>query len=276
MRQLHNPLATAPWSPPEGDPFALELPRRPPKPRRTGLTMLVDAGVPTRYFEDVIDSAGTLVDFVKFGWGTALVTPDLGRKIACLRRNQVDYFFGGTLFERFLLEGCLDRYRSFCHRHGCRYIEVSNGTIALSNRDKAACIATLSEDFEVVSEVGYKDGARSRELGPDDWTAWLAEDLEAGASLVLTEARESGRSGICTADGLPRQDIVEALLASGVDVTRIVFEAPTKDLQSYFISRVGPHVNLGNVAPSDVIALETLRLGLRSDTMLDLLEARHA
>ncbi|HXM56804.1 MAG TPA: phosphosulfolactate synthase [Candidatus Dormibacteraeota bacterium] len=255
----------------------LELPRRAPKPRRSALTMVVDAGVPTGYFEDVIASTGELIDFVKFGWGTALVTPDLRRKIACLRHHGVDYFFGGTLFERFVLEHALDRYRAFCSHHGCRHVEVSNGTIALGNREKAACIAELSGEFEVISEVGFKDGARSRELGPAEWTEWVAEDLEAGASLVLTEARESGRSGICTADGRPRHDIVEAILASGADLRRIVFEAPTKDLQAYFIGRVGPEVNLGNVAPGDAIALETLRMGLRSDTMLDLLEvAPHA
>jgi phosphosulfolactate synthase len=238
--------------------------------------MVVDAGVPTRYFEDVIESTGELIDFVKFGWGTALVTPDLDRKIACLNRHRTDYFFGGTLFERFVLEGRLDRYRSLCRRHRCRFVEVSNGTIAMSNHEKAACITALGADFEVISEVGFKDGGRSRELGPAEWTEWVAEDLAAGASLVLTEARESGRSGICGADGRPRHDIVEAILASGVSTDRIVFEAPTKDLQTYFIGRVGPDVNLGNVAPGDVIAAETLRLGLRSDTMLDLLERQPA
>src|SRR5256885_3838241 len=222
----------------------LDRPRRAPKPRRSGLTMVVDPGVPTRYFEDVIESTGDLVDFVKFGWGSALVTPDLDRKISCLRWNRVDYFFGGTLFERFVLEDRLDVYRSFCRRHGCRFVEVSNGTIAMSNREKADCITALGQDFEVVSEVGYKDGGRSREVGPAEWTEWVAEDLAAGASLVLTEARESGRSGICSADGQPRQDIVEAILASGVPADRIMFEAPTKDLQTYFVTRVGPEVNL--------------------------------
>jgi len=247
----------------------IEIPRRAPKPRRSGLTMVVDAGVPTRYFEDVIESVGTLIDFVKFGWGTALVTPDLDRKIACLRRNQVEHFFGGTLFERFVLEGSLDRYRSFCRRHDCRYVEVSNGTIPLSNREKAAHIAELSRDFAVVSEVGFKDGARSRELGPAEWTEWVAEDLSAGASLVLTEARESGRSGICTRDGRPRREVVDAILDSGLDVGLIVFEAPTRDLQTYFVRRVGPQVNLANVAMADVVGLETLRLGLRADTLLE-------
>jgi phosphosulfolactate synthase len=279
MRPLDQPPGAARW-PPGADLVAadppLDLPRRAPKPRRRGLTMVIDPGVPTRYFEDVVESAGPLVDFVKFGWGTALVTLDLERKIACLRRHDVEFFFGGTLFERFVLERRLDRYRAFCRRHGCRYVEVSNGTIPLSNREKAACIAELGADFEVISEVGCKDGVRSRELGPDEWTEWVAEDLAAGASLVLTEARESGRSGICTADGRPRRDIVEAILGSGVDTARVVFEAPTRDLQAYFIGRVGPEVNLGNVVPGDAIALETLRLGLRSDTMLDLLEARHA
>src|SRR5262249_36406990 len=133
----------------------------------------------------------------------------------------------------------------------CRYVEVSNGTIPMSNAVKTASIVALRSDFEIVSEVGYKDPGRSGELSPDGWVASIREDLEAGASLVMTEARESGRSGICTPDGRPRRDVVDAIVGSGLDVTRIVFEAPTRDLQAYFVRRVGPEVNLGNVALSD-------------------------
>jgi phosphosulfolactate synthase len=250
----------------------LDLPRRQPKPRRAGITVLIDPGAPTAQFEDVIDSHGPLIDFVKFGWGTALVTRELERKITCLRRSDVEFFFGGTLFEKFVLQSRFDGFRSFCFRHGCRWVEVSNGTIPMSRTEKTARVAALCADFSVISEVGFKDPGRSGELTPADWVGCIRDDVEAGASLVLTEARESGRSGICTRDGRPRHEVVDAILASELDVRRIVFEAPTKDLQTYFVRRVGPEVNLANVAMADVVGLETLRLGLRADTLLEGLE----
>jgi len=247
----------------------LDLPYRQPKPRRAGISVVIDPGAPSRLFEDVIESHAPLIDFVKFGWGTALVTRELERKIACLRANQVEYFFGGTLFEKFFLQGRFEGFRSLCQRHGCRYVEVSNGTIPMSSAVKTGCIVALGSDFEVVSEVGFKDPGRSEELTPAAWVGSIREDLEAGASLVLTEARESGRSGICTPEGRPRREVVDAILSSGLDVTRLVFEAPTRDLQAYFVRRVGHDVNLGNVAMTEVVGLETLRLGLRADTLLE-------
>jgi len=250
----------------------LDLPRRRPKPRRSGISVLIDPGAATGLFEDVIDSHAPLIDFVKFGWGTALVTHELARKITCLRRNDVEFFFGGTLFEKFVLQGRFDGFRSFCYRHGCRWVEVSNGTIPMSAAEKTACVAALSGDFEVVSEVGFKDVARSGELAPADWVRCIRDDLDAGASLVLTEARESGRSGICTPDGRPRVEVIDAILGCDVDVRRIVFEAPTKELQTYFVRRVGMDVNLANVAMADIVGLETLRLGLRADTLVEGLE----
>jgi phosphosulfolactate synthase len=247
----------------------LDLPQRDPKPRRSGVSVIIDPGASTGLFEDVIDSHAPLIDFVKFGWGTALVTRELERKITCLRRHHIEYFFGGTLFEKFVLQGRFEGYRTFCHQHGCRWVEVSNGTIPMSSAEKTACVAELRSDFDVVSEVGFKDAGRSGELAPADWVGCIRDDLEAGASLVVTEARESGRSGICTPDGRPRQDVVDAIVGSDVDLRKIVFEAPTKDLQAYFVRRVGPQVNVGNVAMADVVGLETLRLGLRADTLLE-------
>jgi phosphosulfolactate synthase len=260
-----DPPALAEWE----DGIRLDLPARQAKPRQTGLTMVIDPGVPTRLFEDLIESQGELIDFIKFGWGTALVTPDLGRKVACLHRHRVDFFFGGTLFEKFLLQGRFDGFRALCRRHGVRHVEVSNGTIPLSNTEKARWISALAGEFEVLSEVGFKDPCRSAELEPAEWARCIREDLDAGSRLVITESRESGKSGICTPDGKPREDVVTALLSSSLDPARIVFEAPTKDLQTYFIRRIGPVVNLGNVAVADVIPLETLRLGLRADTLLE-------
>jgi phosphosulfolactate synthase len=246
----------------------LMLPERTTKPRMRGLTIVLDNGVPSSYFEDMIASNIRLVDLVKFGWGTALVTDQLDRKIAGLRAAGVDFFFGGTLFEKFYSQRKVDAYRDFCLRHGCRYVEISNGTVGLSNRDKARFIAEFAHDFSVISEVGYKDSEKSQQLPPGRWIEYMQEDLAAGAVKVITEARESGTSGICRPDGEVRYGLIEEILGSSIDADDIVFEAPNKTLQTYFIRRLGANVNLANIALADAIPLETLRLGLRSDTLL--------
>lgn len=248
-------------------PTALNLPYRPSKPRLRGLTMVIDNGLPTGLFTDSVESAGGLIDFVKFGWGTAVVSRNIEAKIAVCEANGIGFFFGGTLFEKHLLQGRFDDFRTYCQAHGCRYVEVSNGTVALSNDEKARYVEKLAAEFIVFSEVGVKDVARSEALKAPDWVQFVMEDLEAGADLVIAEARESGRSGICRPDGTVRSDVLNALLGAGISTDRLLFEAPTKDLQTAFIRRVGPNVNLGNVAPGDVIGVETLRLGLRSDTL---------
>lgn len=253
-------------------PTALDLPPRPAKPRDRGITMVIDNGLPTGLFRDYISSASDLIDYVKFGWGTSVVSHNIEAKIATLAEHQVRFFFGGTLFEKHLLQDRFDDFRAFCHAHGCRHVEVSNGTVAISNEEKAAYVDKLSSEFTVFSEVGLKDPTRSALLTATDWVRFVKQDLDAGASLVIAEARESGRSGICHADGRLRSEVVDAILGAGIDVDLLLFEAPTKDLQTSFIRRVGPNVNLGNVAPADVVGVETLRLGLRSDTMtVDLL-----
>jgi phosphosulfolactate synthase len=244
----------------------LGLPHRQQKPRLRGLTIALDGGLPCAYVSDLAQSVGDLIDLWKFGWGTALVTKGLGVKIEALRRAGIDFFFGGTLFEKFAARGRLDEYRRFCRDHGCRHVEVSNGTIALTNEDKGRYVEELAEEFCVLSEVGYKDPVRSAHLSPADWARFVRQDLEAGARLVITESRESGQSGICDESGNVRLDVLKEIVGSGADVDRIVFEAPTKRLQTTFIRELGAHVNLANVAPADAVGLETLRLGLRSDT----------
>jgi phosphosulfolactate synthase len=228
--------------------------------------MVIDGGLPLHQFQDVVASNAALIDFVKFGWGTALVTPTIDQKIAFLRKHNVEFFFGGTLFEKFLAHDMLDRFVAFGRARGARYVEVSNGTWPMPNREKARCIRQLSEHFRVISEVGFKDVRLAAEMEPAEWVDDINEDLEAGAHLVITEARESGRSGICYADGRLRMDLIDGILDSGVDPDRLLFEAPNKELQTYFVARVGTNVNLGNISPNDIVGLETLRLGLRSDT----------
>jgi phosphosulfolactate synthase len=249
------------------NPTTLHLPRRAEKPRTTGLTMVIDGGIPLWQFTDIVSSGAEYIDFVKFGWGTAVVTRDIDAKIGVLLENHIGFYFGGTLFEKYVLQGRFDDFRTFCLDHSCQTVEVSNGTIPLSNSEKASYIRKLADDFTVVSEVGFKDAGRSEQLPPSLWIDYIREDLGAGASLVTMEARESGRSGICRPDGELRFGLIEDVLASGIGPHSLLFEAPTTSLQAYFVTRVGPDVNLGNVPATGVIGLETLRLGLRADTL---------
>lgn len=247
-------------------PSNLRLPERPAKPRQSGITMMIDPGLPTAYFSDVIASHSPYIDGVKFGWGTALVTPDLEHKIAVLQEHGVGYCFGGTLFEKYVRQDRFEDFRQLCQQFSCPIVEVSNGSIELSNSEKASYITKLADEFTVYSEVGYKDASRSERLAAPKWIEFIEEDLEAGATFVITESRESGRSGTCLPDGRLRIGLVEELITE-VGPERLLFEAPTTALQAYFVGRVGSHVNLGNVAASDVVSLETLRLGLRADTI---------
>jgi phosphosulfolactate synthase len=249
------------------NPTALRLPARTEKPRRTGLTMVIDGGIPIGLFADLVSSAAEYIDLVKFGWGTAVVTSRLDAKIDVLNAHEIGFYFGGTLFEKYLLQGRLEDFRKFCHSWSCRHVEVSNGTITLSNSEKASYVRKLSDEFTVISEVGFKDPDRSEQLPPSKWVEYIKEDLAAGASLVTLEARESGKSGICRPDGALRFGLIEDILESGISQDRLVIEAPTTALQAHFVTRMGPDVNLGNVPAQGVIGLETLRLGLRADTL---------
>jgi phosphosulfolactate synthase len=228
----------------------LRLPERTAKPRRSGLTMVIDTGIPLAAFTDMIEFSADYIDYVKFGWGTAVVTSSLRQKIDVLSAHDVRFYFGGTLFEKYVLQDRFDDFRRLCLDYGASHVEVSNGTIAMSNHEKASYIRKLAGDFEIVSEVGFKDQQRSELLPPSAWIEYINEDLEAGAGLVTLEARESGKSGICR----PGKE-------------RLLFEAPSTELQAHFITRIGSDVNLGNIPASAVISVETLRLGLRGDTL---------
>lgn len=240
--------------------------------RSTGTTMVIDPGLPTAAFADVISSHGEFIDLVKFGWGTALVTRDLERKTAVLRDAGIGYYFGGTLFEHYVWRDRLADYLALVESSGATHIEVSNGTIPLDQHAKADYVRRMARSRPVLAEVGYKDADRSAGLTPADWVRAIHEDLDAGASMVITETRESGRSGIAGTDGRLRGDVLHAVLGA-VDPDRLMFEAPTKDLQVEVINAIGPTANLGNIAAADVIGVETLRRGLRADTLLPLTPA---
>lgn len=232
-------------------------------------TMMIDPGLPTGLFTDVVASHGEYVGLVKFGWGTALVTRDLDRKIGALREAGIGFYFGGTLFEWYLVQDRLGDYLALVERAGATHIEVSNGSIPLDQPAKAGYVRRMSRYRPVLAEVGYKDAERSARLSPADWAGAIQQDLDAGAELVITETRESGRSGMARPDGHLRDDVLAAVLAQ-VDAARLLFEAPTKDLQVELIRALGPDVNLGNIAAADVVGVETLRRGLRGDTLLQM------
>ncbi|WP_216903281.1 phosphosulfolactate synthase [Nocardia alni] len=250
-------------------PHTLPLPGRDAKPRQRGQTMVIDPGLPTRYFTDVIDSFADLIDVVKFGWATSLVTPKISEKIRAVRANGVEFYFGGTMFEKFVLNDRVEEWRRICHEAQANTVEISNGAIALSNDDKAEYIRRFAGEFTVISEVGFKDPVRSERLPPNRWIEFIRQDLDAGAKLVIAEARESGSSGICRPNGDLRVGLIEEIADSGIDMNQVMFEAPNKELQIHLLQRLGPHVNLGNVHAEAVVGLETLRLGLRADTLTD-------
>lgn len=245
----------------------LQLPNREAKPRKHGMSILIDNGVSTQYFLDVIGSHSEFIDLVKFGWCTSLITKELEKKIESLLSNGIEFYFGGTLFEKALQQRKIDSLYTYFKQWSCRYVEISNGTINLTNKDKAKYISDFSKEFNVFSEVGYKDSEKSHNLAPEQWIEYIDEDLAAGAVKVITEARESGRSGICSVDGSIKCGLIQKIVNSGVDFRNLIFEAPNKSLQVYFIKQFGTNVNLANIPFDDVIGLETLRLGLRSDTL---------
>jgi phosphosulfolactate synthase len=247
----------------------LNLPERPAKPRSRGVTVIMDTGYSTEYFTDVVNSHADLIDTVKFGWGTALATKDIKQKTELLQSMGVPFYFGGTLLEKAIQQNALDEFIRFANLHGAKIIEVSNGTLPLSSSEKSAIIERLKKDFIVYSEVGSKDPKKSIEMYPAKWVEQIKSDFAAGADYVIAEARESGNSGVFRENGELRFGLIEEMLDSDIELDRMIFEAPNKASQVYFIERLGSNVNLANISRGDVVALETLRLGIRFDTFFN-------
>jgi phosphosulfolactate synthase len=229
---------------------------------------VIDKGLGPRAWEDVLETSGAYIDVVKLGWGTAYVTPNLRAKLDVLRGKPV--VIGGTFFEVVYAKGKVDEYKRWLGDLGLTHVEISDGTVEIPRDEKLELIADLARDFTVLSEVGSKDS--SVEYTADEWTAWLREDLEAGAWKVITEAREGGTAGIFDSGGGMRTGLI-AEIAQAVGPQDVIFEAPTKAAQAWFVKTLGPEVNLGNIPPDEVIPLETLRLGLRGDTLKEVLLA---
>jgi phosphosulfolactate synthase len=248
----------------------LGVPARPGKPRRVGITHVLDKGLNLRDIEGLFDTAGQFVDIVKFGWGTSYVTNNLEKKVALYRSFETPVVCGGTLFEAVYARGRLDEFKRWLSEHRFSHVEISDGTLEIPRERKLALIAEFAQDFTVLSEVGSKDS--DVVYAPYQWVAWIKEELAAGAWKVITEGREGGTAGIFRADGDMRTGLIDEI-AHEVAIDDVLFEAPTKASQAWFVKHFGPNVNLGNIPPDEVVALETLRLGLRGDTLVEVLLA---
>jgi phosphosulfolactate synthase len=236
--------------------------------RNGGLTHVLDKGLGPRAWEDLLETAGDCIDIVKLGWGTSYVTANLDRKLEVLKAAGKPVVCGGTLFEVAFALNRLDEYRSWLAEQGFTHVEISDGTLAIDRGRKLDLIGEFAGDFTVISEVGSKDAEIN--YAPYLWVEWIKEELEAGAWKVVTEARESGTAGIFRPSGEMRTGLVDEIVHE-IDFHDLIFEAPTKSSQAWFVTQFGPEVNLGNIPPDEVIPLETLRLGLRGDTLEEVL-----
>jgi phosphosulfolactate synthase len=242
----------------------LPLPPRPAKPRVSGLTHVLDQGLGPAEVQSLLAVAGPHIDLVRLGWGSALVTANLADKLALYREQDVPVMVGGTLSELAWLHGRVDELRRWLQEHAIDRVEVSSGAVSIPTEEKHALISLLAQDFTVYAEVGEKDSDAI--LAPYRWVQLIRGALDAGAQLVVCEGRATGTAGLYRADGEARTGLIDEIVHE-LDLTQLVFEAPRKDQQSWLINRFGPGVNLGNVPPAEVISLESLRLGLRADTL---------
>ena len=239
-----------------------------------GLTHVIDKGLGPRAWEDVLETCGDYISIVKLGWGTAYVTPNLERKLAVYRAAGKPVVIGGTFFELCLARGKLEELLRWLGELGMTHVEISDGALELPRERKLELIGRLSADFTVLSEVGSKDA--DVVYAPFRWVRWMKEEFAAGAWKVITEARESGTAGIFRPTGEMRTGLVDEIVHS-ISVDDVIFEAPLPPQQAWFVNQFGPEVNLGNIPPDEVVPLETLRRGLRADTMKEVsLGEQHA
>lgn len=240
-----------------------QIPERNRKPRNHGITMVMDKGLSVEEVKNFMSAAHPHVDIVKLGFGTAFVTPNLRDKLTIYRDFDIPVYFGGTLFEAFLIRNQFDDFIRLCEDYGISYIEVSDGSVTIPHADKCRYIEKLTKVGTVLSEVGSKDAAHI--IPPYKWIELMKAELAAGSSYVIAEARESGNVGIYRGSGEVREGLVQEILTQ-ISEEKIIWEAPQKDQQLYFLELIGCNVNLGNIAPTEVIPLEAMRIGLRGDT----------
>lgn len=240
-----------------------ELPERTQKPREEGYTMAMDKGLSLREAEDFLSVAEAYVDIIKLGWGTSFVTPNLDKKVSLYQKHGIPVYFGGTLFEAFIIRNQFDDYVELLKKYNVTHAEVSDGSVVMPHELKLKYISKLAQTCTVLSEVGSKDVDKI--IPPYKWIELMRKELDAGAWKVIGEAREGGNVGLFRSSGEVREGLVEEILTQ-IPSEKIIWEAPQKGQQVWFIELLGANVNLGNISPNEVLPLETIRLGLRGDT----------
>ena len=240
-----------------------QIPERFQKPRTAGITMVMDKGLSVEEAKNFMSVSHPHVDIIKLGFGTSFVTPNLKDKLEVYRSYGLPIYFGGTLFEAFLIRNQFEDYIAICKEFGVGYMEVSDGSITIPHAEKCGYIEKLTQHGIVLSEVGSKDAAHI--IPPYKWIELMRAELNAGATYVIAEAREAGNVGIYRGSGEVREGLVQEILTQ-IPAEKIIWEAPQKAQQLYFIELIGCNVNLGNIAPTEVIPMETMRIGLRGDT----------
>ncbi|MGP8216614.1 MAG: phosphosulfolactate synthase [Bacteroidia bacterium] len=248
-----------------------DLPEREAKPRKAGITMVMDKGMSLRQALDLVSSGGRFTDIVKLGFGTSLLTKELNKKLQIYRDAEIQTYFGGTLFEAFIVRDMIDDYRRYLDKYKMEYVEISDGSIKMHHDEKCKLIEKFSKDYTVLSEVGSKEAGVI--IHPNLWISMMNKELECGAWKVIAESRESGNVGIYRPNGNAHVTLINKILQK-VPGEKIMWEAPKKSQQAWFIDLLGPNVNLGNIPPEDAIPLETLRLGLRGDTFFKFIPAK--
>jgi len=240
-----------------------QLPVRTSNPRENGLTMMMDKGLSFRQAEDFLASNIEHTDIIKLGFGTSIITPNVAKKIKLYQDNGMMVYAGGTLFEAFAIRKQLDDYKKYMEDIGLNMVEISDGSMCMKHDLKCEIISDFAKDFKVISEVGSKDA--SIEISSENWLKWMQNELSSGSWKVIAEAREGGNVGICNDDGGIKSELIDEI-TNKIASEKILWEAPNKNQQIWFINKFGANVNLGNISPDGVIPLECLRLGLRGDT----------
>ncbi len=245
------------------------IPERPEKPRNHGITMMMDKGLSLNEVENFISSSSEYTDIVKFGFGTSLITKNLKEKIKLYKHGGLKPYFGGTLFEVFIARNLFDDYRKYISKFELELVEVSDGSFAMPHEEKLKYIEKLSKEVTVLSEVGSK--MKDVIIPTDKWVEMMKTELEAGSWKVIGEARESGNIGLYNSDGTANTELIDGII-NELNPDDIIWEAPNKPQQVWFIKMFGENVNLGNIAANEIIALETLRIGVRGDTFFQFLK----
>jgi len=244
------------------------IPDRTTKPRQAGINMVMDKGLSINEAKNLVAAAGHLVDFVKLGFGTSAITNNVEEKIAFYQDSNIDVYLGGTLFEAFLIRNQYEDYKKLLKRWELNAVEVSDGSMSIPHDEKCNYIKDLKDDYIVLSEVGKK--STDKVMSNQEWVESIQKEMEAGSFKVIAEARESGTVGIYDKNGKANTELI-SMIKDNVSLENMLWEAPIKSQQAWFVQEFGANVNIGNISPNEVIALETLRIGLRGDTFFQFL-----